>query len=225
MSFATSRRPARLLSVLAVASLTLAGCAGNNQIEAVGGSIGQQLSLTGCPALGVPSETGDATLFDPPASRDASAIDVVATISDLAGRCDSTSDPAALRTAATFRVDARRSRTAGARDVVLPYYAVVVRSGDRVISKSVSNVALHFDDGKALATTTARADASVNRAEATLPEPIRDRIARKRKAKDEDASVDPMSDPAVRSALAKSSFELLVGFQLSDAQLAYNATR
>jgi hypothetical protein len=29
----------------------------------------------------------------------------------------------------------------------------------------------------------------------------------------------------VRAALAKASFELVVGFQLSDAQLAYNATR
>jgi len=31
--------------------------------------------------------------------------------------------------------------------------------------------------------------------------------------------------PEVRAALAKASFELVVGFQLTDAQLAYNATR
>jgi len=34
-----------------------------------------------------------------------------------------------------------------------------------------------------------------------------------------------MSDPATRAAVSQASFEMLVGFQLSDAQLQYNATR
>jgi hypothetical protein len=34
-----------------------------------------------------------------------------------------------------------------------------------------------------------------------------------------------MADPAIRAAVAQASFELLVGFQLSEDQLAYNATR
>ena len=33
------------------------------------------------------------------------------------------------------------------------------------------------------------------------------------------------SEPEVRAALARASFELLVGFQLTEDQLAYNATR
>ena len=32
-------------------------------------------------------------------------------------------------------------------------------------------------------------------------------------------------DPAVKAAVARATFELLVGFQLTEQQLAYNATR
>ena len=47
----------------------------------------------------------------------------------------------------------------------------------------------------------------------------------RRKAGEAEAAVDPLTDPAVRDAVAKATFEHLVGFQLSDEQLRYNATR
>ena len=40
-----------------------------------------------------------------------------------------------------------------------------------------------------------------------------------------DAAIDPLSDPAVRQAVLSATFEALVGFQLTDAQLRYNVTR
>ena len=58
-----------------------------------------------------------------------------------------------------------------------------------------------------------------------LPEDVRERITRKRKAGDQDAALDPMADPEVRAALDRANFELLVGFQLDQDQIAYNATR
>lgn len=66
--------------------------------------------------------------------------------------------------------------------------------------------------------------AFVDAAEATLPADIR-RFTRKRRAGDADAAVDPLSDPDVKAALARAEFEVLVGFQLTQDQLAYNATR
>jgi hypothetical protein len=60
---------------------------------------------------------------------------------------------------------------------------------------------------------------------ATLPDDVRQRITAKRRAGDEEAATDPLNDPEVRAALASASFELLVGFQLTEDQLAYNATR
>ena len=60
---------------------------------------------------------------------------------------------------------------------------------------------------------------------ATLPELAQTRLNRKRKATDADASIDPMNDPQVKAAVNQANFELLLGFQLNEAQLAYNATK
>ena len=65
----------------------------------------------------------------------------------------------------------------------------------------------------------------MNRADASLPADIREQITRRRKAGDPDAALDPLADPAVRAAVQRATFELLVGFQLSEPQLRYNATR
>ena len=42
---------------------------------------------------------------------------------------------------------------------------------------------------------------------------------------DEDAAVDPLSAPDIRAAVARATFELLIGFQLTQEQLQYNVTR
>ncbi len=130
-----------------------------------------------------------------------------------------------IYTNATFDVLARRTDTRGARNVTLPYYSVVLRGGSSVVTKRVGQVTLSFADGQDRAQARAQAGAYVDRAEATLPVDIRQQITRKRKAGDDDAAIDPLSDPAVKAAVARATFELLVGFQLTEAQLAYNATR
>lgn len=216
----------RLPLALVLLPLLATGCAHDNEITAIGGSIGQEVKRTSCPAVGVAAYTGTVTLFNPPASRDSKAIDVVATLTDLKSQCDdSDTDSPTLATNATFRVVARRSDSHGARDVVLPYYAVVIHGGDKIASKSISRISIHFDDGKLLGEANGQVNATVSRADATLPENIRNRLIRKRNAEDVDASIDPMTDPGVRAALNKASFELLVGFQLTNEQLAYNATK
>jgi hypothetical protein len=209
--------PTRKLLIAGVGLLTLGGCGA--------GEVADQLKITrsACPAVAIPTYTGDITLFDPPASRDARAIDVVATISDLSTNCSQGTDSIVAN--ANFAVSARRNSTVGARDVTLPYFAVVVRAGSSVTAKSISRVQLHFDDGAAVARTTGSASTTVSLAAATLPDAIVQKLNRKRKAGDEDAAIDPMSDPATRTAVQNASFELLVGFQLTADQLKYNATR
>jgi len=209
----------RLLAV-SLGLIALAGCKSDNMFDETGGL---KITRSACPALAVPAYTGDVTLFDPPASRDARAIDVVAQITDLRGNC--TEGEAQLNTAATFQVQARRSSASGARDVVLPYFATVMRAGTVVVSKQIGQVQLHFNDGELRTTVTAHARADVSRSAATIPDEIERKITRKRKAGDADAAIDPMSDPAIRAVVSRASFELLVGFQLTQDQLAYNATR
>jgi hypothetical protein len=65
----------------------------------------------------------------------------------------------------------------------------------------------------------------VSRAAATLPADVERTLTARRKSSDPQAAVDPLSDPAVRAAVQRATFEHLIGFQLTDAQLRYNATR
>ena len=64
-----------------------------------------------------------------------------------------------------------------------------------------------------------------DKASATLPPEIQQKITQKRKAGDADAAIDPFAQPDVKAALQRTSFELLVGFNLTQDQLKYNATR
>lgn len=200
-------------------SLGLLGCAREGDIY----QTGILTTYTACPAVAIPAPTGDITLFDPPSSRDAAAIDVVANITNLRSSCDESGDY--IVTNASFEVQARRRDNRGARDVVLPYFATVVQGNGNVVAKRVSRVGLRFEDGQYRASSTGAATTQVLRAAATLPEDIRRQITRERRPTDPQAAIDPMADPAVRAAVDRARFEMLVGFELEPEQLRYNATR
>jgi hypothetical protein len=208
------------LIALSLVSLGLSACSREGEIDSTGGI---SVTRSACPAIAVPAFTGDITVFDPPASRDSRAIDLVASMTNVRSTCNDTGNDVAVDV--TFDVLARRSSASGARDVVLLYFSTVVRGGRVVVSKSISRVSVHFNDGEVRATGRGSGGASISRAAATLPADVRDRITRKRKAGDEDAAIDPLADPVVREAVQRASFEVLVGFQLSQDQLQYNATR
>jgi hypothetical protein len=203
----------------ALLSLALAACASDGEITATGITV----TRSACPAVAIPAATGDITLFNPETSRDATAIDVVASITNLRSTCDETGEY--IISNATFEVQAQRRNPSGAREVVVPYFATVVQGGTNVVSKRVGRVALRFEDGQYRASSAGTATSRVLRSAATLPEDIRRQITRERKPGDADAALDPMADPTVRAAVQRASFELLVGFQLTQEQLAYNATR
>lgn len=203
-------------------AMLLAGCSGAGDIV-VDQGVGITALRSVCPAVGVPDYTGDMTLFSPANARTADAIDVTATITNVRSTCDETG--AQVYSNATFDVVALRRNTSGARTVELPYFATVMRGGNSVVSKRVGTVTLSFADGQARAQASGEAGAFVDRAAATLPEDIRERITRRRRAGDLSAAVDPLTEPEVRAAVARATFELLIGFQLDDSQLEYNATR
>lgn len=205
---------------LATLGLLLAGCARQGEFDASGGII---IKRDACPAVAVPSHTADITLFDPPGSLDSRALDVVALITNVRSNCADSGDDVVVT--ANFDVQARRYNASGARDVVLPYFATVVQGGRVVVSKRIGRVTLHFNDGELRAEAKGSANGFVSRAAVTLPADIQERITRKRKAGDADAAIDPLADPQVREAVSRASFELLIGFQLTPAQLQYNATR
>ena len=206
----------------AAAVLALSACAKPGDLV-VNQGVGVTAVRSLCPAVGIPDYTGDITTFSSPTSRLARDMDVEATMTNLRTTCDEQGER--IYANATFDVYATRSDTRGARTVELPYFSVVLRGGSSVVTKKVGTVRIAFADGQDRAVGQGQASAFINRADATLPADVRERITRERKAGDEDAALDPLADPEVRAAVQAASFELLVGFQLSDEQLAYNATR
>ena len=198
----------------------LAGCAHKGDVDETGGITAVR---SACPQVAVAAGTGDVTLFDPADARTADAIDVVADITNVRGKCVDGGDP--ISSTVTFEVDARRRDAAAPRDLTLPFFLTMVQGGDQVVAKRIGHVQLHFDAGKLRTRGTGEATGYVSRAAATLPENVRRRLTEKRKAGEADAAVDPLTRPEVRSAVLRATFEALVGFQLTDEQLRYNATR
>lgn len=219
-----SSPPFKFFAVLCgtAAMATVAGCAKDNEIDLSGG-VGITATRSACPAVAVPMHTGDITLFDPATSRDAAAIDVVAAITNLTPQCNDTGDK--VYQLASFDVVATRRDAGPARSVTIPYFSTVVQGGTAVVAKRLGNVTVTFADGQTRGSGRAQASAYVDRAAATLPADIMERITRKRKAGDQDAAIDPLSVPEVRAAVQRASFELLVGFQLTQDQLEYNVRR
>lgn len=214
----------RLLAAAAMIA-ALAGCKSSGELV-VDESVGITAVRGACPAVGIPDYTGDVTLFRTAGDKTAANIDVVAAMTNVKTQCNDGGDGGAkVYVTSTFDVLARRTDTQAARQVQIPYFVTVLRGGSAVVSKRVGTVTLNFAAGQERAQASGEGSAYIDRAEATLSPEIRERITRKRKAGEADAAVDPLSEPEVRAAVQRASFELLLGFQLDQAQLAYNATR
>ena len=205
-----------------VACGLLAGCSRDGELDVTSG-VGVSTTRTGCPVVAVPDGTGDITMFNPEGSQDANAIDVVASITNVRPTCNEGGEK--IYSQASFDVQARRNDVRGARTVTVPYFTTVVQGGSAVVAKKLGQVSLQFADGQPRATATGQAASYIDGASARLPADIVAKITKKRKPGDADAALDPLADPEVRAAVVRSSFEMLIGFQLTENQLKYNVTR
>jgi hypothetical protein len=217
-------RLARIGALACLPLLALAGCSKNHGELVVDDTVGVTALRSPCPIVEVAEMTGDVTLLTP-GRADSGAIDTVATLTNVRSTCNDAARADKLTTRVEFDVIARRTDTRGARHVDLPTFAVVQRGGTSIVAKHVTATGVDFADGQDRATVHGSVTTQVSRDEASLPAAIRARLIRKRKAGDTDAAVDPLSLPDVKAALSKATFEVLVGFQMTDQQLAYNARR
>jgi hypothetical protein len=199
--------------VIAGLAIAVAGCQRNPML----------VKRSPCPAVAVPAYLGDATIFGPGGSSDARNIDLVATITNVRETCLEGDEK--LTTDVAFDIIARRNEAGPARSVTLPVFTTVVQGGNLVLSKDVIGVVVNFAEGQTRGSGSGGVRTNVSRAAATLPPEIQAKVARKRKPTDADAAVDPLADPQVRAALRAASFEVLLGFQLDEAGLAYNVSK
>ena len=207
----------RILPLVAI--VLLSACGRKGTIE----DGGIWVERSACPIAGIPAGTGDVTLFDPSNSVAAAALDVSATITNLRANCVEQGDH--IVSTLSFDVVATRRDPTQARQVVLPYFDVVLRAGSEVSAKRIGRVGLTFAPGSYRAQTSGQATAQVHRGAAALPADVLKTLTRPRKVGDASAAVDPLTDPKIREAVANATFEHLVGFQLTEQQLRYNVTR
>ncbi|MGN6156225.1 MAG: hypothetical protein ACTHN4_10910, partial [Sphingomicrobium sp.] len=123
----------RIAALIALA--LLAGCTRKGNIEAGG----IYTVRSACPQVAIPAATGDITLFDPSTSRDSSAIDVEATITNLRSNCvDSGND---VVSTASFDVVAPRRDPSPAPPRVLPRGAGGGPARPKVVAQPIRPVA------------------------------------------------------------------------------------
>ena len=210
-------RPAALAAVV-----LLSACRHTGDLTAENGG-GVYAVRSDCPIAGIPAGTGDITLFNPPGSTDSRAIDVTAAITDLRATCQDAGND--VVSTATFTIVGLRRFPGPARQVVLPYFDVALQGGGTIAAKQIGQAVLNFAPGSVHAWARVQAMVRVNRAAATLPANVRAILTRPRKAGEADAAIDPLADPRVARAVANATFEHLVGFELTQDQIKYNATR
>jgi hypothetical protein len=208
--FAVSIRNVVLVAALAAA---VTGCQRNPLI----------VKRSPCPAVAVPTYLGDITLFTAGGTADARNIDMIATLTNVRETCLENADK--LTTDIRYDVLARRTEAGPARTLTLPVFATIVQGGNLVVSKQMAPVTITFAEGQTRAMVSGGVRTNIARSAASLPAEIQAKVTRKRRPTDADAAVDPMADPQVKAALRAASFEVLVGFQLDDAGLAYNVTK
>ena len=199
-----------LVTGLVISALALSACNTNPL----------RVERSACPAVAIPVHVGSLTRFDPPQSRNADAIELTAQITDLTSSC--TEGAEYLLKDVAFSVTAQRRKAGPAQDVYLPIFVALAQGGNVLVSKQLTGVMLTFSEGSLRAEARGGARAEVHRSAVTLPPEIQARITRERRADDPDALIDPLADPQVRAAVRAASFEVLVGFQMDDASLAYN---
>src|SRR3954465_12975789 len=160
------------LRIAALAALTmLSSCRHSGDILDAKEGGGVYAVRSDCPIAGVPTGTGDITLFNPQGSTDSRAIDVTATMSDLRTTCQDTGND--VVSTATFTIVGLRRDAGPARQVVLPYFNVALRGGAQVAAKQVVQAVLNFGAGDMHSYTRVQATIRVNRAAATLPANVR----------------------------------------------------
>ncbi len=212
----------RTAAFAGLALATLGGCKTQGDIV-VDEGVGITALRTACPAVGIPDYTGDVTLFSPAGTVTAEAIDVTAAMTNVRTTCDECGRQD-LRAGQLRRLGPAPRHPRGPHGrTALFRHRHARRQRGAVQAGRHGDAEFRRRPGARLRQRTA--GAFIDRAEATLPDDIRERITRKRKAGEADAAVDPLAEPEVRAAVARATFELLVGFQLTQDQLAYNATR
>lgn len=186
--------------VAALGLVGLAACQGNPL----------QITRSYCPAVSILRYAETATLLKPDAAAGtADSLDVTAQFSQATGECKP--DKGKLTVPTSVRVTAVRRDAAAERTVELPLFVAVTRNNEAVLSKQVIPVQLRFAAGSRQAQASASYTAVVDEA-----------AARKAAAPLQATARDNDGRRIVEARVTAAPYEVVWGFQLSNADVAYN---
>ena len=155
---------------------------------------GVYITRRACPQLGIPAGTGDITLFDPAGQHRCRARSTSSRRSPICAPPATRPAPRSV-SIASFDVVATRRDAGPARQVVLPFFDVVMQGGNGSSPSRSAGSALNFAAGSHPRPDPVQARCG-SIARSTRPARGRPReLTRRRKTGDADAAVDPLSDP------------------------------
>ncbi len=155
------------------------------------------IKRTSCPAVAVVKHAGTLSRFGGNGSFDAGNLQLSATLSALGSDC---TDKNGARSVISFEVSARG---AAAGDVELPYFVAVVKDGTTLLSKQIYTAKLRTNE----AGNRGHTHVNVTITTPAVPLP----------PKPKPSDFDEFAPPPKQLG-----YEVLIGFQLSDAEVAYN---
>jgi hypothetical protein len=194
------RCAALFLAVLFV--VTLGACKSDNPLL---------ITRTSCPAVAVVKYTNNYAQFAPGSNFSASGLELSAQMDGVTVTCQEGKGGAPV-TQVNFEVSAARASASSASQQVIPYFVTIVEDGQTILSKNVYGAQLQFADGALR--STVRQSFSATTPYVPLP-PAPDKKKRK----------DQFEDFAEDSRPKAARYEILIGFQLTEEQAAYNVQR
>jgi hypothetical protein len=179
----------------------LSGCKSNNPLL---------ITRTSCPAVAVVKYANNYAQFAPGSNYSAGGLELTAQMGDVRVACqDKGGAPVST---ISFEVSAARATAAGASQATVPYFVTVIEEGTTILSKQIYGAPVPFADGS-LRGTVRQSFSTTTPFVPLPPEPS--------KKKKREAFQEFAEDSRPKAA----RYEILIGFQLTEAQAAYNVQR
>ncbi len=193
----------QLIALFALSAAALvSGCKSNNPLL---------ITRTSCPAVAVVKYANNYTRFAPGANYSAAGLELSAQLGNVQVACTDSKGGAPVSTV-SFDLSATRASATAAGQADIPYFVTIVENGTTILSKQVYAAPMQFAEGASRAMVRQSFSAT------TPFVPLPPELSAKEKRKQFQQFAEDSRPKAAQ-------FEILIGFQLTEAQAAYNVQR
>ncbi len=193
----------QLIALFALCSAALvSGCKSDNPLL---------ITRTSCPAVAVVKYANNYARFAPGAKYSAAGLELSAQLSNVQVSCADARGGAPV-SSVSFDLSAVRASATTAEQADIPYFVTIVENGTTILSKQVYAAPVQFAEGASRAMVRQSFSAT------TPFVPLPPEPSQKEKRKQFQQFAEDSRPKAAQ-------FEILIGFQLTEEQAAYNVQR